>query len=99
MTCDRRYIFRPLLKSKTAMTTRAFRRRVDTYLRLAGLKRAGLSAHSMRGTSATLAMEAGATLIEIQRHLDHASPETTIKYLGRLDKVKDAVSQKIPLKL
>ena len=53
----------------------------------------------MRSSSATLLMENGGTLLELQQHLGHKSPETTIRYLARLDKVADNAVNKIPIKV
>ena len=99
MRIDLSPMFRSVQGRPTRLTSRALRRRIDFYLNQAGLKRPGLSAHSMRSSSASIAMNAGATLLEIQQHLDHSSPETTIRYLARLDKVRDRVSQKIPIQI
>ena len=85
--------------SQRAITARALRRRIDYYLSVAGLKRPGLSAHSLRSTSATLAMENGATLIEIQRHLDHQSVETTLRYISRLERLNDKAAARVPIRI
>lgn len=92
-------VFTSSARLSKRMTTRSLRRRVDFYLSRAGLKRAGLSAHSMRTSSATLLMENGGTLLELQQHLGHKSPETTIRYLARLEKVADQAVVKIPIKV
>jgi integrase len=92
-------MFRSTQGKATRLTSRALRRRIDTYLKLTGLKKKGLSAHSLRSSSATMAMAAGATLLEIQQHLDHSSCDTTLRYLARLDQVRDRVSLKIPIKI
>jgi integrase len=66
---------------------------------MSGLKRPGLSAHSLRSTSATLIMENGGTLLELQQHLGHKSPETTIRYLARLEKLADKAIEKFPFEV
>lgn len=85
--------------SSARLTTRSLRRRIDTYLRMSGLKRPGLSAHSLRSTSATLIMENGGTLLELQQHLGHKSPDTTIRYLARLEKLGDKAIEKFPFEV
>lgn len=92
-------VFVPSPNSSERLSTRSLRRRVDHYLKLANLKRAGLSAHSLRSTSATLIMENGGTILELQQHLGHKSPETTIRYLARLEKLADRATEKFPIKV
>ncbi len=92
-------VFKSTQFTETQITDRALRRRIDGYLISAKLKRKGLSAHSLRATSATLLMESGAGLIEIQKHLNHSSPDVTIKYIARMDKITQRTAEKISLKL
>lgn len=92
-------VFTPSPTSNERISTRSMRRRVDMYLGESNLKRPKLSAHSLRSTAATLLMESGATLLEMQMFLGHKSPETTIRYIGRLDKLADQAATKIPLKV
>lgn len=92
-------VFTASPNSTDRLTTRSLRRRVDAYLRLSGLKRSGLSAHSLRSTSATLIMENGGTLLELQQHLGHKSPETTVRYLARLEKLADKATEKFPFEV
>ncbi len=92
-------IFRSTKKKPTAMNIRSMRRRVDFYLNQASLKRKGLSAHSLRRSSATLAMEAGIGLLELQIHLDHASPTTTANYIARQERLKNQAARSISLKI
>ena len=53
---------------------------VDKYLRRLGLKRAGMSAHSLRHTTGQLLLEAEVDLPHVQQHLRHATLETTQFY-------------------
>lgn len=92
-------IFRATKNKSKAMNIRSLRRRVDFYLSKAGLKRQGMSAHSLRRTSATLAMEAGVDLLQLQAHLDHSSPETTIAYIARQERFKNRAAQSISIKV
>lgn len=56
-------------------------------------QRAGLSddigAHTLRHTGCTLALEAGATLQQVQAHARHKHIETTMLYLHQSDKLRD----------
>lgn len=54
-----------------------------------------ISAHSLRHTSVTFLLEAGATIQEAQHHARHASPETTGIYAHNLDQRKDHSEQRI----
>lgn len=92
-------IFRSTLKNNRSLEVRSLRRRIDFYLKQAGLKKAQLSAHSLRRTSASLAIEAGCGLLELQVHLNHKSPDTTVRYIARLDKIKNKVAHQIPIKI
>ena len=54
-----------------------------------------ISAHSLRHSSITYVLEAGATIQEAQHHARHASPETTGIYLHNIDKRKQHTEQQI----
>ncbi|MBF0313613.1 MAG: tyrosine-type recombinase/integrase [Oligoflexia bacterium] len=92
-------LFTSTAQQRERLTDRSLRRRIDFYLSKACLKRKRLSAHALRATSSTLLMEAGSSLLEIQNHLGHSSPETTIRYLARINQITDRTSEKIPVKL
>jgi len=65
------------------LSRRGIRLIVDRYLDAAGLKRRPgrtLSAHSLRHTAGTLALQAGADLRQVQDLLGHADPRTTAIY-------------------
>ena len=53
---------------------------VDKYLRRQGLKREGMSAHSLRHTVGQLLLETGVSLEHVQQHLRHETIETTQFY-------------------
>lgn len=53
---------------------------VDKQLRKHGLKRMGMSAHSLRHTVGQLLLEAGVDLAHVQQHLRHETMETTQFY-------------------
>jgi site-specific recombinase XerD len=78
---DRRTYGQPL-------SIRNLRRRVDGYLRRAGLKAQGVSAHSLRHSFATWATFAGADLPAVSAALGHASVATTGVYAKVADKIR-----------
>lgn len=57
---------------------------VDTQLRRQGLKREGMSAHSLRHTVGQLLLEKGVSLEHVQQHLRHETIETTQFYTKKL---------------
>ena len=71
------------------MTARSIRRRVDVALVAAGLKREGVSCHSLRHSFGTWSAAAGASVAAISAAMGHASIDTTGVYV----KVADAMKQ------
>lgn len=61
----------------------------------AGLKRKGLSPHSLRHTAASKGLEAGADLKGVQEMLGHSELETTIGYVHDLRRISGAAERKI----
>jgi site-specific recombinase XerD len=63
--------------------------------------RAGLpddiGAHSLRHTGCTLAIEAGASLQQVQTHARHKQLETTMIYVHQRDKLRDSAADQIDL--
>ncbi|WP_245581723.1 tyrosine-type recombinase/integrase [Rudanella lutea] len=62
------------------LKTHQIRYVVDKYLRQQGLKRKGMSAHSLRHTAGQLLLESGVSLEHVQQHLRHETMETTQFY-------------------
>lgn len=64
-------------------------------------RRAGLDekvgAHTLRHTGCTLAIEAGATLQQVQTHARHKRLETTMGYIHQRDKLRDSAADYIKL--
>jgi len=62
-------------------------------------QRAGLAddigAHTLRHTGCTLALEAGASLQQVQTHARHKKIETTMIYLHQRDKLRDSAADYI----
>lgn len=81
---------RPLFTTRTGarLTRDAAARTVRTLARRAGIS-GHVSPHTLRHTHATLALDAGAALHDVQDSLGHADPRTTRRYdhaRGRLDR-------------
>jgi site-specific recombinase XerD len=64
--------------------------------RLAGLPEIG--AHTLRHTGCTLAIEAGASLQQVQTHARHKNIETTMIYIHQRDRLRDSAADYIHLK-
>ena len=77
------------------LTEPSISRIIKDRMKAAGYDTHRLSAHSLRHTSVTFLLEAGATIQEAQHHARHASPETTGIYAHNLDQRKDHSEQRI----
>lgn len=77
------------------MTTRSISRVVKESLRAIGLDSRRLSAHSLRHTAITFALQGGATVQEAQALARHRSISTTLIYSHNLDRVEHAAERKI----
>ena len=62
------------------LKTHQIRYVVDKQLKRHGLKRVGMSAHSLRHTVGQLLLEEGVSLEHVQQHLRHETLETTQFY-------------------
>jgi site-specific recombinase XerD len=82
-------------RSKGRLTTRAIRERINFYLNKAGVKRSTITAHSLRHTAASLALEAGAPIFEVKQMLRHSLIETTMIYLHEYDRIKNGAENYI----
>ena len=70
------------------LTTFSLSRIIKQRLRAAGIASRRITAHSLRHTFGVLAMEAGASLYEVQLAMRHSSPTTTQVYLGDIEQAK-----------
>ncbi len=70
------------------LTTHSLSRIIKNYLRKAGFNSKRITAHSLRHTFGVLAMQAGASLYEVQLAMRHAAPTTTQLYLGDIERIK-----------
>jgi len=77
------------------LTTRSISRIVKTHLRNAGIDSKRLTAHSLRHTAITLALQAGATIQEAQALGRHANINTTLIYAHNINRIINAPERKI----
>jgi integrase/recombinase XerC/integrase/recombinase XerD len=81
------------------LTTRTLRNIVKDRLRAIGIENDRLTAHSLRHTAVTLALQAGASVQEAQAMARHANINTTLIYSHNIDRVRDAPERKIDVLL
>ncbi|WP_412069897.1 tyrosine-type recombinase/integrase [Rubrivirga sp. IMCC43871] len=62
----------------TRLNTRSVRGRVNGYLRAAGVKRRGISPHSLTHTAALIWLNSGMPVEEVRRRMRHGTLETTM---------------------
>lgn len=74
------------------LTTVSISRICKTAMRAAGFDSERLTAHSLRHTAATAALNAGATLREVQETLRHKRISTSEIYLHELDALKNSAT-------
>jgi len=86
-------------RAKERMSTRTVRHRVDHYLEKAGLKREGISGHSLRHTAITWPIVAGASLVQAMELARHADPRTTKRYFHNLDKLREHAVNLSPIEI
>ena len=92
---DPLFVCRGNRNAQGRLTTRSISRICKDHFKAAGYNDRRLTAHSLRHTAATLAILAGATLIEAQEHLRHASPETTMIYINETNRAANSSAAKI----
>jgi len=77
------------------LSTRTLRRIIKLRLRAIGIDSDRLTAHSVRHTCITLALQAGATVQEAQALARHANINTTLIYAHNIDRIKQAPERKV----
>lgn len=77
------------------MTTRSIRRIVKTRMRNVGIDSVRLSAHSLRHTAATLAIEGKNSTEDTQMFLRHRDISTTLRYIHSIDLENNTCSETI----
>ncbi len=70
------------------LNTRSVRARVNQLLERAGIKRPGVSPHSLRHTAALIWLKEGMDIEEVRRRMRHGLLETTMIYLKKLELMK-----------
>lgn len=70
------------------ITTQSLSRIIKQRLRAAGIQSARITAHSLRHTFGVMAIQAGASLYEVQLAMRHTAPATTEIYLGDIERAK-----------
>lgn len=77
------------------LSTRHIRRRITYYMQRAGVKTPKTSAHSLRHSFVTLAIEGGASLLEAQAAARHRSIQTTMTYFHEHERLENPVEDRI----
>ena len=77
------------------MTTKAIRMMVKNRLRKIGINSRRVSAHSLRHTTATLCLQSGISLSDVQLLLDHSSIAVTQIYAHALDRINSQSEQRV----
>jgi len=86
--------------AKGRISPKTIQARVRHYLRLAGIQKPNLTAHSLRHTCAVLTLSIGkADLVQVQRLLRHSDPKVTMRYVQSLDWLKDNAVDRNPISL
>ncbi|HOJ16599.1 MAG: tyrosine-type recombinase/integrase [Caldisericia bacterium] len=95
--CDSEPLFASVsIRNKNErLTTRSVSRIVKTCLRNAGINNRRLTAHSLRHTAITLALQAGATIQEAQALGRHSNINTTLIYAHNVNRILNAPERKI----
>ncbi|MDX1420506.1 MAG: tyrosine-type recombinase/integrase [Rubricoccaceae bacterium] len=65
------------------LNTRSVRSRVNTHLKAAGLKRPGITPHSLTHTAALIWLNDGIALEEVRRRMRHGTLDTTMIYFRK----------------
>jgi integrase/recombinase XerC/integrase/recombinase XerD len=79
------------------LSTRTVHRRVSYYMEKAGVKTDKVSPHSLRHSFVTLAIEGGATLVEVQAAARHRSLQTTMGYFHEHGRLNDPIEDRIKI--
>ncbi|MHB8482017.1 MAG: tyrosine-type recombinase/integrase [Nitrospiria bacterium] len=90
-----REAYRPKKGALRHLTTRALEKMVNKYYLKAEIKtptrpRPKLTLHSLRHTSAYLALDGGASVLSVQQMLRHADIRTTMIYVNQNNRIKQA---------
>jgi site-specific recombinase XerD len=86
-----------LRRGDQRLSTRHIRRRITHYLEQAGVKTDKTTAHSLRHSFVTLAIEGGASLVEAQAAARHRSIQTTMIYFHEHGRLENPVEDRIEI--
>ena len=79
------------------LSTRHLRRRITYYMKKAGVKTDKTTAHSLRHSFVTLAIEGGASLLEAKTAARHRSIQTTMIYFHEHGRLENPVEDRIEI--
>ena len=77
------------------LTTKAIRMMIKERLKKIGINNRRVSAHSLRHTTATLCLQSGISLSDVQLLLDHSSISVTQIYAHSLDRINSQSEQRV----
>ena len=77
------------------LTTKAIRMMIKERLKKIGINNRRVSAHSLRHTTATLCLQSGISLSDVQLLLDHSSIAVTQIYAHSLDRINSQSEQRV----
>lgn len=77
------------------MDTRSIRRICKEAFAMAGLDTPNLSAHSLRHSAATIALQQGSSVEQVQQVLRHSNINTTMIYVHDVERMNNAAEEKV----
>ncbi len=80
-------------RSESPLTSKSISRIIKAALENAGLKTARITAHSLRHTAATLALQSGANITQVQQMLRHFHINTTMLYINDINRLQNLSEQ------
>lgn len=80
-------------RSESPLSSKSISRIIKAALENAGLKTARISAHSLRHTAATLALQSGASITQVQQMLRHFHINTTMLYINDINRLTNSAEQ------
>lgn len=79
------------------ISTRHIRRRITRHMEAAGVKDVRTSVHSLRHSFITLAIESGASLLEVRAAARHRSVQTTLCYFHEHGRLENPIEDRIEI--
>ena len=78
------------------LNTRSVRSRINLYLEAAGIKRPGISPHSLTHTAALIWLNDGVSVEEVRRRMRHGTLDTTLIYLRQQGELSSSPGRAVP---